>query len=316
MARFDWHRAVIIGTGNVGAQCASALMISNLIDEVVLIDIDAGRAKAQAMDLDDMASGLKHRVAVRVGSYADCNEAEFIIMTAGRSRRPGQSRRDMLEATMNAMRPIAAAIANTAFDGTLISVTNPADVVAEFLFRSLGLPRNRVFGTGTSLDSARLRRLIAERTGISRQHIQAFALGEHGESSFVWGSHMSIDGLSLKEFYQLHPDQERLRMGEINRLMQQRGSEIVGGKGKTEFGISQVVVEIMSSIIHDERAIMPLSVHLDGEYSESGLSVSVPCVVGGDGIHEILEVALTQKEQDMLRASCEAIRGYAGSVLA
>ncbi len=312
---FANHKAVIVGAGAVGSQCAASLMMLDLVDEIVLIDVDPGCARAQAMDLDDMASGLKQRVAVRVGSYDDCADAQFVIMTAGRSRRPGQSRRDMLAATMNIMQPISQSIKASGFDGILISVTNPADVVAEYLYRQLGLPRTRVFGTGTALDTARLRRLVSEHTGISRQHIQAFALGEHGESSFVWGSHMTIEGIPLQEFYRVHPQVERLRMSEVNKQVRQRGGDIVAGKGKTEYGISTVVTDIVSAIIHDERCVMPLSVHLDGEYGESGLSISVPCVVGANGIEELLELSLSQREREWLHDSCEAIRGYAGAVL-
>lgn len=315
MSAFASHKVVIVGAGAVGSQCAASLMMLALVDEIVLIDIDVHCARAQAMDLDDMASGLKQRVAVRVGTYGDCADAQFVIVTAGRSRRPGQSRRDMLAATMNIMGPIAKSIRDSGFKGILISVTNPADVVAEYLYRQLDLPRTRVFGTGTALDTARLRRLVSERTGISRQHIQAFALGEHGESSFVWGSHMTIEGITLQEFQRMHPELERLRIGQVNLQVRQRGSDIVAGKGKTEYGISTVVTDIVSAIIHDERSITPLSVHLEGEYGESGLSISVPCVLGANGIEEVLEVSLTQRERDWLHASCEAIRGYAGQVL-
>jgi L-lactate dehydrogenase len=135
---FANHKAVIVGAGAVGSQCAASLMMLDLVDEIALIDVDPGCARAQAMDLDDMASGLKQRVAVRVGSYDDCADAQFVIMTAGRSRRPGQSRRDMLAATMNIMQPISQSIKASGFDGILISVTNPADVVAEYLYRQLG----------------------------------------------------------------------------------------------------------------------------------------------------------------------------------
>ena len=311
----EGHKTVIIGAGAVGSQCAASIMMLNLVDEIVLIDVDPDCARAQAMDLDDMASGLKQRVAVRAGTYDDCSDAQFIIMTAGRSRRPGQSRRDMLAATMNIMGSIAQSIKASGFNGVLISVTNPADVVAEYLYRSLDLPRTRVFGTGTALDTARLRRIVSERTGISRQHIQAFALGEHGESSFVCGSYLSIESIPLLEFYRMHPEMEHLRMGEVNKQVRQRGGDIIAGKGKTEYGISTVVTDILSAIIHNERSITPLSVHLEGEYGESGLSISVPCVLGAHGIEEILEIGLSQRELGWLHESCEAIRGYAGSVL-
>ena len=309
------HKVVIIGAGFVGSQCAASIMMLGLADEVVLVDVDEARVRAQVMDLDDMASGISRRVLVREGTYEDCADAEMLILTAGRSRRPGQTRRDMLGETMDVLRPIAKQILTSGFAGTLICVTNPADVVVEYLYRTLGMPRTRVFGTGTSLDSARLRRLVSEYTGISRSQVQAFALGEHGESSFIWGSHLRLEGIAPEEYHKMRPDIPGLDLELMTTRMRQRGTHIVAGKGRTEYGISTVVTDIVAAILQDERVMMPLSVHLDGEYGERAISVSVPCMVGANGILEILEVDMSEQEHAMLHASCEAIRGYAGRFL-
>ncbi|MBR3160281.1 MAG: hypothetical protein IKF14_14445 [Atopobiaceae bacterium] len=309
------RRVVIIGAGNVGSQCAASIMMLGLADEIVLLDVNSKLARAQVMDLDDMASGLKQRVAIRVGTYEDCTNAEFIVLSAGKSRMPGQSRRDMLQDTMRILDPIAESIKQSGFGGILICVTNPVDVVAEHLYRVLDLSRAKVFGTGTALDTARLRRIISKHTGVSRQHIQAFALGEHGESSFLWGSHLGFEGVTLPELMYQREALPPLKMGEINKLVRQRGGDIIAGKGRTEFGISTVVTDIMSAVIHNEHSIMALSVHLRGEYDESDISVSVPCIVGACGIEEVLQVNMTEQEISMLHMSCEAIRGYAKNVL-
>ncbi|MBR3314407.1 MAG: L-lactate dehydrogenase [Atopobiaceae bacterium] len=311
------HKIVIIGAGFVGSQCAASLMTLGLVDEIVLLDVNAERARAQVMDLDDMASGIPQRIMVRTGDYDDCSDAEFVIIAAGRSRRPGQSRRDMLADTMVSLLPIAKNIRESGFSGVSISVTNPVDVVTECLYRQLELPRSQVFGTGTALDSARLRRLVSEYTGISRGQVQAFALGEHGESAFIWGSHIRLEGIPIPEYLSLgiQSDTSCLDLSYLTQRMRQRGTHIVAGKGRTEYGISTVVAGIVAAILHDEQIMMPLSVHLEGEYGESGISVSVPCIVGTGGAHTILEVQLTEEERAMLHASCEAIRGYAGKAL-
>ena len=309
------RRVVIVGAGNVGSQCASSIMMLGLADEIVLLDVNTSLARAQVMDLDDMASGLKQRVAIRVGTYDDCTNAEFVVLAAGKSRLPGQSRRDMLQDTMRILDPIAESIKQSGFGGILICVTNPVDVVAEYMYRSLGMPYAKVFGTGTALDTARLRRILSKHTGVSRQHIQAFALGEHGESSFVWGSHLCFEGVMMSELQDQRTISKPLKMGEINQLVRQRGSDIIAGKGRTEYGISTVVTDIISSVIHNEHSIIPLSVHLDGEFSESDISISVPCIVGACGVEQILAISMTDEELSMFHSSCDAIRSYAGMVL-
>ena len=158
-------------------------MMQGLATEIVYIDIDKNKAAMQALDLDDMASNLDRDFTVRAGDYCDCADAHIVVMAAGKSRLPGQTRLDMFDDSIKMMNTIVGPLKESGFHGILISISNPADIIADFLRKRLGLPRNQVFSTGTSLDSARLRRMLSEITGVSRHSIQAYCMGEHGDSS-------------------------------------------------------------------------------------------------------------------------------------
>ena len=167
------RKAVIIGAGRVGSHVALCLMFQHLVNEIVFLDVNKDAARAQALDLEDLASGLGDSFTIRVGEYSDCADAHFVILTAGRSRRPGETRLQMLDGTIKVLDGIVDPLKESGFHGILISVSNPADIVVEYLYRKLGLPRNQVFGTGTSLDSARLRRVLSETIDVSSRQTPA-----------------------------------------------------------------------------------------------------------------------------------------------
>lgn len=308
-------KVVIIGAGHVGMHCACCLMLQRRVDELVLIDSSAEKATAQALDLDDMASNLDQRFTVRAGTYEDCCDAQIVIIAAGKSRRPGQTRLDMFDESLTVMERISGPLADSCFDGVLISVSNPADIIGDYFRRRLGLPRERAFSTGTSLDSARLRRVLSDQLGVDRRFIQAFCMGEHGDASFVPKSHVFIGGIPIAEYLQLHPELAgKIDFDHVVEQVRRTGSEIVGGKGCTEFGIGAVVSNLVAAILHDEKCILPLSVLLEGEYGISGVPAGVPCIVGKNGIEEILEISLSPKERKELEASCEVIGSYIARV--
>ena len=199
------RKAVIIGAGRVGSHVALCLMFQHLVNEIVFVDVNQDAARAQAIDLDDLASGLGDSFTIRVGDYSDCADAHFVILTAGRSRRPGETRLQMLDGTIKVLDGIVGPLKESGFHGILISVSNPADIVVEYLYRKLGLPRNQVFGTGTSLDSARLRRVLSEIIDVSSRQIQAFCMGEHGDSMFIPTSRISVEGIGLREYLSSSP---------------------------------------------------------------------------------------------------------------
>lgn len=304
------RKVVIIGAGNVGSHVAMNLMVEQYADEIVFLDVREDAARAQVADLKDMLTATRRHVHIRVGSYDDCADASFIVMTAGRSRRPGETRLQMLESTFAILDGIVNPIRESGFDGILICVSNPADVVTEYFYRNLNLPRTRVFGTGTSLDTIRLRRHIASIVNVDRDQVEAFCMGEHGDSSFIPKTHVSIGGIPVEEYLGIHPDlSEHLNYDALTERVHKAGGQIVSGKGSTEFGIGAIVAMHIASILHNERLITPLSVHLEGEYGEKDVSVGAPCILGREGVQEILTLDLSPEERAAMASSCDVIRG-------
>ena len=309
------RKAVIIGAGRVGSHAALCLMFQHLVNEIVFLDVNPEAAAAQAGDLNDLASGLGDNFVIRVGNYCDCKDAHFVILTAGRSRRPGESRLQMLDGTVKILEGIVGPLRDSGFHGVVISVSNPCDVVTEYLYRNLGLPRSQVFGTGTLLDSARLRRALSEIIGVNSKQIQAICMGEHGDSSFIPRTHISIGGIGIEEYLRSHPQlADKLDYATLTETVHTPGGRIVAGKGSTEFGIGSVVAVLIASILHNERLVTPLSVHLEGEYGEKDVSVGVPCILGRNGIQEILPLELSQDERDAMHSSCNVIREAFASI--
>jgi len=301
-------RVVIIGTGRVGSHCAMGLIPGHLADEIVLIDQDKRLAAAQAADLYDFATGMSSTVAVRAGDYRDCDDASFVLVTAGRGRRPNETRLELLHDTLGSLEDIATRLRETRFAGVVICITNPVDIAAEYLKRQLDLPAGHVLGTGSSLDTIRLRRMLAQRTGTDVTQIQGFCMGEHGDSSFVAWSHVSIGGVSLTEYARMHDGIEQLDLDEIQHQIHATGSSIISGKGCTEFGIGSVVTDIVRAVSCNQIRVLPLSAHLNSEYGQEGISIGVPCAIGAGGIQRVLEVELTDYEQKLFSRSCDIIR--------
>lgn len=303
------RKVVIVGAGRVGSHVAMCLMIQHLVNEIVFVDVNTEAAAAQAMDLEDLASGLGDSFVIRVGDYSDCEDAHFVILTAGRSRHPGESRLEMLSSTVKVLEGIVTPLKESGFHGIVISVSNPADIVTEYLYRTLELPRGHVFGTGTALDSARLRRTLGEILDVNSTQIQAFCMGEHGDSMFIPISHISVQGIPLREYLSLRSiPYDSIDFDEVMKRVRDSGSRIVAGKGCTEFGIGSVVSNIVMAILHNDKVVLPLSAHLDGEYGETGISAGVPCVLGADGVEDVLDLDLDYVERSSMRKSCSIIR--------
>ena len=224
------RKAVIIGAGRVGSHAALCLMFQHLVNEIVFVDVNPEAAAAQAGDLNDLASGLGDNFVIRVGDYSDCGDAHFVIMTAGRSRRPGETRLQMLGGTVKILESMVGPIRDSGFHGILISVSNPCDVVTEYLYRNLGLPRGQVFGTGTLLDSVRLRRALSEIIGVNSKQIQAVCMGEHGDSSFIPTSHIAVQGIDLREYLSVtNGKASDIDFNDVMKRVRESGSSIVAG---------------------------------------------------------------------------------------
>lgn len=298
----ETRKIVILGAGHVGSHCAYALAASGVCEEIVLVDRLAEKAAAQALDVADSVSFMEHDLVVRAGTYEDCRTASLVVVAIGEPRKPGQTRLDLLGRSVELLKELAAELKPLSLTCPVVTITNPADIVADYLRKSLGLERWRCFGTGTLLDTARLVRIISQAAGVDRRSVSAFSLGEHGDSSMIPFSAVTVGGVPFR----------KLGIPEAAILEQTRraGMDIIEGKGSTEFGIGRALAELARCILRDEHRILPVSVLLDGEYGQQGVHCGVPCRIGKNGIEEIIQLDLTAEEQQMLDASCQVIRKH------
>ena len=299
----------VIGLGHVGAHVAYSLAVQGIADELVLVDQNELKLKSEVQDLRDAAAYLPHRVTVRAGDFSDLGKCDVIVNSVGKIEllRGTHDRLTEMDYTIPAVRGYAGKIKASGFDGVLINITNPCDIVTRGLARGLGLPRGRVFGTGTGLDISRLLSALARQTGIDHKSITCYMMGEHGNLQFAPWSCVSFRGVPLEVWAQRD---ERFRFDRAALQKESIGGGWVTFSGKfcTEYGIATTAARMAHIVLHDEKAIMPASAELCGEYGESGLFAGVPCILGAGGVEQVVELSLTDDEQATFHSCCEGIR--------
>ena len=302
------RKVVIVGAGHVGSHVGYALISQSLADEIVYIDSDRAKAVAQALDLTDATNYLPVRTKVTAGDYSDAADAQIMIIAAGPLPSGNQTRMDTLGQTIEILKEVTASIKKSGFDGIIVNISNPADVITHYIQHMLNWAPERIFSTSTPLDSARLRRAIAQETGIDQKSITAYALGEHGESQMVPWSIVTIAGKPLSQLMEERPDTYgKLDLDALAAEGKKGGWIILGGKGSTEFGIGASIAEVIRAVFGDENRILPVSVYLDGQYGQHGVYASVPAVLNRNGVADIIELKLTEEEQQEFDASCKTM---------
>lgn len=301
----------IIGAGHVGSHGGYALISQGLAEEIVYIDVDKEKAVAQALDLQDSSTYLGRRVKVYAGTYSDIKDANILIVAAGPlpDMAAGQTdRQQTLGATVAILKDIIPQIKASGFNGIIVNISNPADVVTHYLQEKLGWDSKRILSTSTTLDSSRVRRAIAEETGYDQHSIYAYALGEHGESQFVPWSNVTVGGKPILELIKEQPERfGNLDLEGIAARAKKAGWIILGGKGSTEFGIGASIANVVQAIFGGEDRILPVSTLLQGQYGQTGVYASVPCRVNNEGIAEVIELKLTDEESKKFAASCKSM---------
>lgn len=303
------RKVVIIGAGHVGSHVAMALCFQGTCDEIVFIDKDHEKAISNCYDVADACLFLGSTTKISVGDYSDCRDADIIVISIGMPRKPGQTRLEMLDDSVIMLKDVVENLKPVDYKGIIVSITNPADIIADYARKHLGLPRERCFSTGTSLDTARLKRTVSELADIDRKSVTTCAIGEHGDSSFVPFSTLTIGGKNYRELQESKPEKYgRLTEEYVLERTRYIGYDIINGKGSTEFGIGAACADICKAIFHDEKRVIPASVLLDGEYGMHGVACGVPCVIGRNGIEDIIELPLNDKEKEQLEYTCSVIR--------
>ncbi len=305
----DKRKVVIIGAGHVGSHVAMALCFQGTCDEIVFIDKDNAKAVSNCYDVADACLFLGSTTKISVGDYNDCKDADIIVISIGMPRKPGQTRLEMLDDSIIMLKDVVENLKPVDFKGIIVSITNPADIIADYARRHLGLPRERCFSTGTSLDTARLKRTVSELANVDRRSVTTCAIGEHGDSSFVPFSTLTLGGKHYKELQKEKPDKYgNLTEEFVLERTRYIGYDIINGKGSTEFGIGAACADICKAIFHDEKRVIPASVLLEGEYGMRDVACGVPCVIGRNGIEDIIELPLTDSEKEQLEYTCKVIR--------
>lgn len=303
------RKVAIVGAGMVGAGCAYSMINQSICDEIMMIDRTYDQAMAQALDLSHCMDFTSTRTKVYAGQLEDCKDMDVVIVTAGVPIKPGQTRMDVLEDAERITRDIVTRLMAGGFDGIFVVAANPVDIVTYLIREISGFPRHRVIGTGTSIDSSRLKTLLSDVFSLDPRSVQGYALGEHGESQFVAWSHVTIGGKPLLHILQQHKERfKHVDLEEIAKKTKDAGWEIYLRKGNTQFGIGNALAFITRSILNDEHKIIAVSAILDGEYGQHNICIGVPAIIGSKGIEEVVELHLSEEEQARFAESCAVIR--------
>ena len=303
----DSKKVAIIGTGMVGMSFAYSLLNQNICDELCLIDIKKERVKGEAADLSHGLPFAPSSMKIYAGEYEDCAEMDVVVICAGAPQLEGETRRDLLQKNYEIYKTIVEPVVKSGFNGVFLVAGNPVDVMTKVVYELSGFPSGRVFGSGTALDSARLRHMISEYFHLNPRNVHAYVIGEHGDSEFVaWSNAM----ISVKPIPKLAEENEKL-MDDLKQIavdVRESAYDIIKAKGATYYGIGMVLARLTRAILNDENSVFSVSAYLKGEYGEKGLYIGVPAVVNSNGVREILEMRLSDEEKEQFKNSCNIIK--------
>lgn len=309
-------KVAIIGCGLVGSTTAFSLVTQGVCDTITMIDINQERALGEVWDLRDSIEYLNRNIEIESGTYADCADADIVVITAGPPPKPGQSRLDTLGVSAKITKSIVDPIMKSGFNGIFLIVSNPVDIVSHYVYKLSGLSKNQVIGTGTALDSSRLKNYIGELIHVDPRSIHAYSMGEHGDSQMVPWSCCTVAG---KPFYDVIADNTetigKVDLDEIVAKTAKEGFEILNRKGTTYYGIATTAVGVIKSILHNENRIIPVSTLLEGEYGEYDVFAGVPVVLNRYGASDVLEIHMTSGEMTRFKESTTVIREYTSKIL-
>lgn len=301
-------KVVLVGTGFVGMSMAYSMLNRGGVSELVLIDIDKEKTVGEQMDLSHGLPFAPQKMVIKAGDYDECKDAQVIVITAGIAQKPGQTRLELTETNTRIMKNITQDIMKSGFNGIIVVASNPVDLMTYVVAKVSGLPKNQVIGSGTVLDTARLRFIMSDYFKVSSKNIHAYIMGEHGDSSFVPWNHAYIGCKNIKAAMRdnNHPieDLEKIHKDVVNAAY-----EIIDKKKATYYGIGMALGKLVKAIIENENTILTVSTYLEnGKYGQDDIYIGVPAVINSNGVREILELDLTTEEQKKLNNSCNVIK--------
>lgn len=301
-------KLVVIGAGSVGSTTAYTIMLGGLFNEIGIIDINRDKADGDAMDMNHGVSFVKP-VTVTSGDYSICRDADIVVITAGAAQKPGETRIDLLKRNAHILEDIVGNIMKYAPDDViLLTVTNPVDVLTYITYKISGLPKNQVIGSGTVLDTSRLKYMISKKTGVDPRNCHTYIIGEHGDSEVAAWSVTNIAGMSMEEYCSATG---ACNIGDLDTMyndVRNAAYEIINKKGATYYAIALAVARIVSCIAGEENSVLTVSSVFEGEYGIRDVCLSVPTKVGGNGVERIFEVGFSEDEMKGLKKSAEIMR--------
>ena len=305
---YNPRKVVIVGAGAVGSTFAYALAQKSLADEIALVDVNRDYAEGQVLDL---AHGLPYypSVEIYVGKKEDYANAHVIVITAGAKQAPGESRLDLLQKNSRMIEGIIDDVVSQNSQAIIVVASNPVDVLSHVALKRSGWPKNRVIGSGTVLDSARFRYLLSQHCNVDVGNVHAYILGEHGDSEFAAWSMTNIGGVPIEEYCPMCDDCNDwdTQREEIVRQVRESAYHIINYKGATYFAIGMALTRIVGTILQDQSSVLTVSTLLEGEYGINDVCLGIPCVVGKDGVHQVIEARLTPDERKLLQKSAATL---------
>ena len=302
------RKVVVVGCGFVGAACAFSIMQSGLFSEMVLIDSDRAKAEGEALDI---SHGLPFAKPMKIyaGDYDDIKNASLIVVTAGANQKPGETRLDLVKKNISIFKSIIPEIRTRNYNGILLVVANPVDILTTVAIKLSGLPENKVLGSGTVLDTARLKYELGNHLDVDSRSIHAFVIGEHGDSEIAAWSSANVSGIPLNKFCEMRGHfNHKEAMEKIAKDVKNSAYEIINRKKATYFGIAMAVKRICEAIIRNEKSILSVSSMMHGEYGIEGISLSMPAIVGKDGIETQVPIQLNEEEISLLQISAKTLQ--------
>ncbi|MBM4762292.1 L-lactate dehydrogenase [Bacillus sp. B15-48] len=309
MKRNRVNRVVLIGTGAVGSSYAFAMLNQGVAEELVLIDLNKEKSEGDAMDLNHGMPFAPAPTKIWFGDYSDCQYADIVVICAGANQKPGETRLDLVEKNTAIFKGIVGEVMNNGFDGIFIVATNPVDILTYAVWKFSGLPKERVIGSGTILDTARFRFLLGDYFNIDTRNVHAYIIGEHGDTELPVWSHADIGGKPIKKIIDEREEYTKEDLEEIFVNVRDAAYHIIERKGATYYGIAMGLVRLTKAILQNENSILTVSAYLNGEYNHDDIYIGVPAIVNRDGIREVLEFSLDEVEKEKFAHSVKVLKG-------
>ena len=300
------QKVVLVGDGAVGSSYAFAMAQQGIAEEFAIVDIIKERTEGDAMDLED-ATAFTAPKNIYSADYDTCKDADLVVITAGAPQKPGETRLDLVNKNLKILSSIVEPVVESGFEGIFLVVANPVDILTHATWKMSGFPKDRVIGSGTSLDTGRLQKVIGEMEHVDPASVNAYMLGEHGDTEFPVWSYNNVGGVKVSDWVKAHGMDES-KLEDIHKEVANMAYDIINKKGATFYGIGTASAMIAKAILNDEHRVLPLSVPMDGEYGLHDLHIGTPAVVGRKGLEQVIEMPLSDHEQELMTASADQLK--------